>query len=1822
MVCSVNFIPTYLRSLDVDPMIKIQAKNAHISIINELMNLKDSENYNVFVNDTLVDYPVITINPYRGKEAEVLANEKIKELNQKYLYSIQLLDSVGKKVLAVNTSGFAKSLETKTDTVNLDFYPADTSKFFNLEAHAEQKISSSVLKNVKTFLKKLGIDVQEVDAIEHSLDPKAMADFTKRIVQYVKGYEATLPEEAAHFLTMLMPKDHPLMQEAMREIVNYPVYQEVLAKYGEAYEGNELKIRHEAVGKLIAQQVNKLGNNTPSSWFYRLIQWIKEKIYGAEQVKDNVYSQLAYRLLNGDMSDLSFENVQDEVLADGLFFNHGKYEKIIERVENMRDSKKKNLYKSIKGMFANFSSLRNELKKVQENYENVSVSMVDKTIQFLKDSIGDMENTTADAVNTFVNTIFQVDFILSELIGEKDAIDQIKDENVRLVKVNNLDRSMNLLVKTIIDNMKMVYYNYMSGNPETDEVMRKISEKADIINNFIKAEYLDIAQEKFKNRFADRYREIKAEHEKQLENLNTALNEAIAQNDEKRVKFLQDKIQREKDVFREKVASDELIERYFTGLGVDSSSFSFLFEAAAMSGNILVNELSSIIKESIYSRFEQLQNILNKSEDALNKFKKASNKSMNNVDEFYEGLIEEVDVFVGLDENGKPIIQKQKALVGEYDLSYMAIEDEFHARIQELNAKIFEEEDPKKAAALKDQRDEIVLERKKWQIENFDMPYKDAYYEADALLDENLSDDPNTVMTVRKLTKDIYKQISLYYEALRRTKDAEEMSRIYDAIDDLNFELKDLKSEYNKTGINLKVAQQLKKYSDRMKDIAEWKVTEESLANHRKYVLELKRQLDSGEIDQQTYDLAYKRSVSVMPKKEFFEIRETLIKELNSYIERSNLASEENSVLRKNISDIFKEIEDAVKKYRDEDGVIDSDMIGEKDEKYNEKTLVDFVKSKQEEIEEIKKELIGMSGLSKSDLEYRSELYELLKTAITRDQKDIVWAEIKELNRKANSNKIPEGTRILILEILDEISSLTVTETTEYYQRRIADELNAIKDNIPDYNKGLAYQFEGITYNYDGNTDKWVSLDNSHTLSNEAVNNSYKDATAQEMLHTTEWFKNNHILRTFYEVDPVTKKKQAVEKFDPIYIWKKSYPSMPEFIEEVPAFRFRERVVKEEFRNDQNAISDVTGRNKPRKGKFVNKNFSKLNAAQKEFLKYMTDLYLGYQESKLPIGKRVGLLLPSIPKGAFDKLVSTNIQDLGKTVSNVKESIKRVFSKTENDEDVTTGRYTDNILGDLPIMFTGKIKAEMQSSNALESILTFVAHVIKYDALKEVKPLADAVKSVVSDPANKPIQNTKKGNVLSSMISAGKRIFISPKDKVKGESVTEKHIEHIIRTSFYNENEFEEIIGNFNFGKNVNNAMRWAAYMMLSGKIMANVKNNVAGKIQMGLVSRLMREKIYKEKNLLFGQTISFKVMKDLMSDYYKVGNHSFYHQLLNKFNAFQGEFFNDYGGKVSATVLRDAVNLRKLLMIPKNTAELEMQIVNAMAVLDSVFIKVGDKNIPLHQAFVLKNGMITPVDGVDPEELKKKVNMGIKRIEYANLVTNGNFDKQNRTYIEKFGLGRMASFMNRYFIPFFQLHYGDTKYNASMNEVTTGLHRTFYRVLVNDIKSGYMPFVGLVNRKKDYTEAEKNAVYTTAYHLGFCISLGMMYSLLGGDEPKKWEKLKRDPNGYWKAQLLNLILSTQIEVETMHPIYGIDNISQKIKSPFPASRLYENLTRLLFNLGFEEEDFYKKDTSIWKKGDPKAIAIIAKLTGIEGPIIEMADPIYRLKLTEKSKFK
>jgi len=1798
MVCKINEIPEYIQKLNISDDNKNYARNAHYTIVNELMNLTNLTDTNIFVTGKLGEYDVTMINPFINKEMGIFfAESKISELNKIYGNSIKLLDSVGRKVVAINVSNFANKLESESDP-NITKRVLDTGRYFNLKAHADQKISTSTLSNLITFLNKLGVKVEELDSIEHGLNPMAMADFTKKIIQYVKGYEGTLPEEAAHFLTMLMPKDHPVMIEAMQEIVNYPIYQEVLNEYYDAYEGNELKLRHEAVGKLIAQRVGE----KEKQWFNKIVEWFKNLFNNAQARKDDVFDNLAYRLLNADISDLSFDNVQDEVSANGLFFNKTRFQQITDTLES--SNKKERIIESIRKSFSIINDLSKDLRSLRDAKMDIAnIKNIEKVARYLKDTIEKMGTTSLNVINTFVDMVIHTEDMLEDFKNEIEYIDKISDPNVKLIKVDQLRLATRLLTDKIIPQISAVDRNLDKGS-ELSENIGNILRLSAFINGYINEQYQDLSIDILEERLKGRYLEYKRKFEEEIAPLENQLKDAISKNDKARVKRLEAVIKEKKEFFIVTAPSREVIEKTITGNLGDATPFGFMVVSASMNENIIINELQNILKQSIFSRHDQLQKILNEAQNTVDEYEKAEGVSKNNIEEFNKGVIEEVKLLDFIDEEGVPHYRFQKALVGKYNKEYIHILQEMTDRIYKTKDKIFKEKDPKKVEVLEKELAKLILKKKEWERENMELKYNDAYYEIEALLDEDLGEG----VTARLKTSDIYEKISAYQKSLKFASDIDLVTSIYDEIDRLNKELRDLRSEYNKTGIDLLVAEQLKKYTEGMRDKAKWVITQESIDNHNKYLLVLKRDLDNKEIDQSTYDLNVERSYNTEYSQEYYDIKKALSNELKKIFSLfASKINDENNILNENISELYDKIQDIASRHRGYDGDIEGMLVPEKE--------AAEIKELENKINEFRRQVVKTTGFTEEDLIKKDEYIKLLRFENDDAKKKELQEKIQEINAKGRESALPESVKNAIIQILEDLKSITKTETTEDYNKALNDEKQKI--DVVSIDEDNQYEVNGEVFNYDKDAKLWVSnmLDQSGklaTLTTEELNSIHKDSIRDKEVKKTEWFQKNHIMKVKYG-------KYAEEYYEPIYIWKKSSPVDETMIKKVPAFRFREREVDKKYENP-NYKNTIEGYNTPKAGKkeWLNPEYEKLSAAKKKYLNALTKLYVGIQEAYLPEHKRLGLFLPSIEKSSYDKATDFTMQSVNNSLKEVYEGTKRRILSNEQDADIAFGNARDDIFGDMPILFMGKIDANIQSSDAVKSILTFIGHVIKYDSLKKVKPLSNAILNTVSLEQNKPLIKKAQGVRKMIMNFIGGVVNSSySEDRIKGDSVIQKHVNDIIKTFLYQENEFEEKIGEFNIGKAVNNSMAMASLGMMAFKPLANLKNNISGKIQMFLASTLLAKKIYAPQNLAYGQMMSPKVLVDLMNDYYKIGNLTYYHQLLNKFNAFQGEFYNEFGHKVSATVLKDVVNLRKILMMPKNFGEVEMQIVNALAVLDFIYVEHNGKKIPLHQAFESKGGVLVPKFDIPNEKIEEAIN----KISYANIVTNGNYDKMNKVHAEKYSLGRMLEFMNKYWIPFFQFRYADTKYNVSINEVTTGYNRLFFKTILSDIRAGIIPIANMISNPNDYTADEKSAALTNAYDLAIIASLSLIYSLLGGDSPDKYKILKADPNGYWKAQVMALVLGIKLETETVHPFYGADNIVQKIKSPFPVSRLFENLAKFTYSLNFDEKDYYKNDTGIYKEGDWKGIAYALRLTGIEGMLLEAKYSIERLKRVEESQF-
>tara|TARA_R110002074_G_scaffold108163_2_gene233546 strand:+ start:297 stop:5516 length:5220 start_codon:yes stop_codon:yes gene_type:complete len=165
------------------------------------------------------------------------------------------------------------------------------------------------------FLRSLGVRLREVNEIRdrngNVISVTAKADMVNKIVEYAKGKIGidTLPEEAAHFMVeILQASNSPLFTSMMNNIENFGVYQEVIENdvYQQLYKGDEVMLKKEAIGKLIAKHVirNVQGSESPvnirrvDGWWSRVKQFISS-IFG----KSDPYVEAAQMMLNNSVED-------------------------------------------------------------------------------------------------------------------------------------------------------------------------------------------------------------------------------------------------------------------------------------------------------------------------------------------------------------------------------------------------------------------------------------------------------------------------------------------------------------------------------------------------------------------------------------------------------------------------------------------------------------------------------------------------------------------------------------------------------------------------------------------------------------------------------------------------------------------------------------------------------------------------------------------------------------------------------------------------------------------------------------------------------------------------------------------------------------------------------------------------------------------------------------------------------------------------------------------------------------------------------------------------------------------------------------------------------------------------------------------------------------------------------------------------------------------------------------------------------------------------------------------------------------------------------
>ena len=225
------------------------------------------------------------------------------------------------------------------------------------EENIPQTASPQTLALIKDFIKRIGVDVKLMKAIEVNgvkYDADGVALLMQKLIQVVDGKEAqALPEEAMHFAVAIIKQTNPaLYKKLMSEINSYAILNEVFTTYGNdpkyQIDGKPdvIKLKEEAVAKVLVETIiNNNENNTEKperiakaeSWWEQIVKYLKNLF-----IKSG-FDVAAMKVIKGE----AIGTVEDIREKEGeMFFQLSQQEKIVNGIRDVNNRIEKKAVKN------------------------------------------------------------------------------------------------------------------------------------------------------------------------------------------------------------------------------------------------------------------------------------------------------------------------------------------------------------------------------------------------------------------------------------------------------------------------------------------------------------------------------------------------------------------------------------------------------------------------------------------------------------------------------------------------------------------------------------------------------------------------------------------------------------------------------------------------------------------------------------------------------------------------------------------------------------------------------------------------------------------------------------------------------------------------------------------------------------------------------------------------------------------------------------------------------------------------------------------------------------------------------------------------------------------------------------------------------------------------------------------------------------------------------------------------------------------------------------------------------------------------------------
>lgn len=287
-------------------------------------------------------------NPKVYKHTEYKkALSKAQEINANYgAYRARVGRSIqsppGKEYSEVYVEKYILPEDSKPDLSNYLINPEES---YQISSESTRKPIKGLDGHLKEWAGKVGFKVDETfdgitDSNGNALSVVAKTDILRKVISVAteKADATTLSEECAHVIVRMLKGNTPFYERILSAARNSNTYAKVKQEYGDVYKNDETRLAEETAGKLIAQEVVRLWDETHPEYveesssiinsikklFSRILNWIKQKALATNLDSDQMlkdmqpFINVANMLIEGTTTGLS--EIQSDYSTGDVYY--------------------------------------------------------------------------------------------------------------------------------------------------------------------------------------------------------------------------------------------------------------------------------------------------------------------------------------------------------------------------------------------------------------------------------------------------------------------------------------------------------------------------------------------------------------------------------------------------------------------------------------------------------------------------------------------------------------------------------------------------------------------------------------------------------------------------------------------------------------------------------------------------------------------------------------------------------------------------------------------------------------------------------------------------------------------------------------------------------------------------------------------------------------------------------------------------------------------------------------------------------------------------------------------------------------------------------------------------------------------------------------------------------------------------------------------------------------------------------------------------------------------------------------------------------------